>query len=81
MPFVPTGAPIPFVAIRPWTAEPMDSRYPDAAWRVRATSRAGGPGETIATHLTREDAEDIVKGVNRIEAERRIAAEDPLQHP
>lgn len=72
---------------RPWLAEPMDADRPEGAWQVTCPSsvndwaRIGltvkdtGARTSVATYLTRGDAEDIAAGVNKLEAERRMNAE------
>jgi hypothetical protein len=65
-------------AARPWTAEEMPNGT--GHWQVVASSAVGdgSRGQIVALYLHERDARDIAAGVNRIEAERRIAAEDPL---
>lgn len=68
--------PLPY----PWRAEPMRPNEPEGGWQVRASSMVGdgSPGIVLAQYLSRRDAEDIVAGVHHIAAQRRLAAEDPL---
>lgn len=71
-----------FPAPRPWHAEPMDIDQPNGGWQVRSSPIRLEPfksdGVVIAVYLSKQDAEDIAAGVNKVEAERRIDAESDI---